>query len=83
MNKQELLSKIVNQTGFSVRKARKFLDCFQKVIIEAFKEGDRVSLRDFGAFYKRVKYGKRYYDFQTGAIKTSSTKKVLKFRPYK
>lgn len=83
MNKQELLSKIVNQAGFSVRKARKFLDCFQKVIIEAFKEGDRVSLRDFGAFYKRVKHGKRYYDFQTGAIKTSSTKKVLKFRPYK
>lgn len=47
------------------------------------KQGDRVTLRDFGTFYNAEKRGKRYYDIHTGEIKTYPNKKVIKFVPYK
>lgn len=84
MNKRELIREIANKhNGLSVRDIQIILDCLLHNISLALKKGDKVSLKEFGAFYSNERRGKRYYDISTGEIKTSSTKKVVKFVPYK
>lgn len=84
MNKKELIKKIVSShAGISIQKAQIIIDILIQNISLALKKGDRVTFRGFGAFYNSERQGKRYYDIQTGAIKISSTKKSVKFVPYK
>lgn len=84
MNKRDLIRKIVsNHTELSIRKTQIIVDCLIENISLALKKGERITLRNFGAFYNSERQGKCYYDISTGNIKTSSAKKVIKFVPYK
>lgn len=84
MNKRDLIKKIVNSdTELSIRETKMIIDCLIENISLALKKGDRITLRDFGAFYNSERKGKRYYDISTGDFKISSNKKIIKFVPYK
>ena len=83
MNKKELIREVQKRTGLSIRLSKIIFDYLIQNINTALKEGDKVTLKDFGAFYNTEKKGKRYYDIATSEIKTSSPKKVIKFVPYK
>lgn len=84
MNKRDLIKKIVNSDKkLSIRKTKMIIDCLIENISLALKKGDRITLRDFGAFYNSERKGKRYYDISTGDFKISSNKKIIKFVPYK
>lgn len=84
MNKRDLIKKIVNSdTELSIPETKMIIDCLIENISLALKKGDRITLRDFGAFYNSERKGKRYYDISTGDFKISSNKKIIKFVPYK
>ena len=83
MNKKDLIKEVANRTGLSIRLSKIIVDCFVKSISTALKQGEKVVLRDFGAFCNAEKRSKHYYDIHTGKIETSPSKKVVKFVPYK
>lgn len=83
MNKKELIREVARRTGLSSQTSSIILNCIVENICQALEYEDKVIIRNFGAFYKLVKQGKRYYDISTGKIKESKTKKFVKFVPYK
>lgn len=83
MNKKDLIKEITKRTGLSIRISKIIVDCLVKSISTALKQGEKVALRDFGAFCNAEKRSKHYYDILTGKIRTSPSKKVVKFVPYK
>ena len=84
MNKKDLIKKIVNRNKkLSIRETKIIIDCLVENISLALEKGDRITIRDFGAFYKSERKGKRYYDISTGDFKISSNKRIIKFVPYK
>ena len=66
-----------------IRISKIIVDCLVKSISKVLKQGEKVALRDFGAFYNVEKRGKRYYDINTGEIRAFPSAKVIKFVPYK
>lgn len=83
MNKKDLIKEITNRTDLSINRSKIVVDCLVKNISMALKQGERVTLRDFGAFSNVEKQSKRYYDIHTGKIKNSQSKRIVKFVPYK
>ena len=83
MNKRKLIREVARRTGFSIRVSKIIVECLIENISLALKQGDKVALKDFGAFCNIDRQGKRYYDIPTGKIKTFSARKVVKFIPYK
>ena len=83
MNKKDLIKEVANRTDLSIHLSKIIVDCLVKNISTALKQCERVSLRNFGAFCNVEKQSKRYYDIHTGKIRNSSSKRVVKFVPYK
>ena len=83
MNKKDLIKEVANRTDSSIHLSKIIVDCLVKNISTALKQGEKVALRDFGAFYNVEKQSKRYYDLHTGKIRNSPCKRVVKFVPYK
>lgn len=83
MNKKDLIKEVANRTGLSIRTSKIIVTCLVKSISTALKQGKKVTLRDFGAFYNVKKESKHYYEIHTGKIRTTPSKKVVKFVPYK
>lgn len=83
MNKKDLIKEVANRTDLSIHLSKIIVDCLVKNISTALKQGERIVLRDFGAFCNVEKQSKRYYDIHTGKIRNSPSKRVVKFVPYK
>ena len=83
MNKKDLIKEVANRTDSSIHLSKIIVDCLVKNISTALKQGEKVALRDFGAFSNVEKQSKRYYDLHTGKIRNSPGKRVVKFVPYK
>jgi DNA-binding protein HU-beta len=53
IEKQELVERVARRVGQEVGPVGRVVDATFEEIYEALKAGERVSLRDFGAFYVR------------------------------
>ena len=53
IEKDELIERISRRTGNSPKTVEKFVDATLEEIYEALKQGERVSLKNFGTFYVR------------------------------
>lgn len=53
IEKDELVERIAQRTGNSVKTVEKIVDATLEEIYEALKQGERVSLKNFGTFYVR------------------------------
>ena len=53
MNKQQLVAKMVEESGLSKKDAELGLNAFVKVVSDALAEGDKVQLIGFGTFETR------------------------------
>ena len=53
IEKDELVKRIVQRTGNSAKTVDKIVDATLEEIYEALKQGERVSLKNFGTFYAR------------------------------
>ena len=52
MIKEQLVSKIAEQTGATKKATEAFINAFIKVVKEEVKAGERISLTNFGTFEK-------------------------------
>ena len=57
MNKQLLISKISEVTGFSKKDSEIFVGAFTGIVVEAVANGDKVQLVGFGNFEKKPTKG--------------------------
>lgn len=83
MNRKDLIKELAKHTDASISKSKIIIDCLFQTINQALKQGDKVTLRGFGAFDNIERQGRNYYDIRTKEIKTCPVKKVVKFIPYK
>ena len=83
MNKNQLIREVAKRTGFTIRLSKIVVDCLTQAIISELKQGHKISLKDFGAFYNVKRQGKSYFDIHKSEIRMSESKNVVKFIPYK
>lgn len=55
MNKGELIRALAEETGFTQKDAGAFLDAYQKVVTDALKKGDKISIVGYGNFELKSK----------------------------
>ena len=83
MNKKQIIREVARKTGFSLRLSSIVIKCCMHTIISELKQGNRISLKDFGAFSVVKRHGKTYFDFRERKIKKSLSRNSVKFVPYK
>jgi DNA-binding protein HU-beta len=81
MNKSELVSAIAEHSGLAKSDAGKALEATLKVITEALKDGDSISLVGFGSFVVRERAERSGRNPQTGKPLTIPASKVPAFKP--
>ena len=67
MNKQDLVNKISEVTGFTKADTSRFLEAFLDVVTESLSQGLKVVLTGFGTFEVRNRSAKMGRNPQTGA----------------
>ncbi len=80
MNKAELVSKIVDNSGLSKTQANAALDAFVDAVTKALKSGDKVTLVGFGTFSVSKRNARIGRNPQTGATIKIKAKKVARFK---
>ncbi len=81
MNKAELIKKISDDSGISVKQAGIVLNTILSSVSNTLKEGNRVSLTGFGT-WSTIKRGPREgRNPITGKTIKIASKKVVKFKP--
>ncbi len=66
MNKEQLVSKIVEKSGLKKAEAQKALAAFQESVIDALKGGEKVQLIGFGTFSVRDRAARTARSPRTG-----------------
>jgi DNA-binding protein HU-beta len=62
MDREQLIDRITQRTGNSAKTVEKIVDAALDEIYLALKQGDSVSLRNFGSFYVRPSLPDRIQD---------------------
>lgn len=83
MTKAELVAMVAKKSGFSKTNIEKMLDAFQETVIEAVKNGDKVSLIGFGSFEQIQRSARKGRNPQTGEEINIPASKAPKFSPGK
>lgn len=81
MNKAQLVEAIALDTNLSKIEARKAVDSFIRVTVQALREGDRLTLTGLGSFCVEHKAARVGRNPRTGAAVKIPPRKVIKFRP--
>lgn len=80
MNKNELIEKVSDTTGFTKSDTKKFIDSYIEVISKALRKGNDVSLVGFGTFKVTKRKARTGRNPQTGKEIKIPAKKVPAFR---
>ncbi len=83
MNKSELVSAIMKQTGVKKETAESVLKAFTSTVMDAVSEGDKVSLVGFGSFFTITRKARQGRNPATGEALDIPEKTVPKFAPGK
>lgn len=83
MNKKQLIRQIAGQTGFSARLLKVVVDCIMQSIISELRQGNKISIKDFGSFNRVERQSKSYYNLKSGKMQKMPVKNVVKFTAYK
>jgi DNA-binding protein HU-beta len=81
MNKEDLIERIVKDTGITKDKARIALDSVVEGITQALRKGNRVSLSGFGTFSVALRKPRAGRNPQTGREIRIPSRKVACFSP--
>ncbi|MCD6257579.1 HU family DNA-binding protein [Candidatus Aerophobetes bacterium] len=79
MNKAELIEEVSNRTGVTKKNVGNVINAVIKVVSDALKNGNRVTLVDFGSFQVIEKKARRGVNPQTKESIQIPAKKVPKF----
>jgi len=83
MNKAELVGVMANHADISKNQAGKALDAMLDAIASALKDGDKVTLVNFGTFSVSERAARTGRNPRTGAQIDIEGKKVTRFKPGK
>ena len=81
MNKAQLVEAIALDGGISKVEARKAVDAFIRVAVQALREDDKILLSGLGVFSVQHKPARTGRNPRTGATVKIAPKRVVKFRP--
>ena len=79
MNKQDLIAKIVRETGVSKRVASKMVATTLATIMKSLKKGEAVTLVGFGTFKTAVRKARRGRNPLTGGTIKIPRRKAVRF----
>lgn len=83
MNKQELINKLSDETGFTKADASRFLEAYTATVSKTLKKGNDVQLVGFGTFKVTKRKARKGRNPQTGEELKIPSRKVASFRPGK
>ncbi len=83
MTKNELTTRLAEETGLAKNAAEKFLNAFTDVIADAMKNGDKVQLTGFGTFEAKTRAARTGINPATGAKVEIAECRVPSFKPGK
>lgn len=81
VNTKETIEKIASKTNTTQKMTKKFLDAFIDTVKEAMRDGDKVVLREFGAFDAIHMNSRRGVNPQTKEYIEIPAKMKPRFRP--
>ncbi len=83
MNKTELIKKIrEEEKSISLKDAQKVIDAALIIMSKELKNGNHISLKDFGKFETKIRNSRIGRNPQTGETIRIPEKKVVKFTPF-
>lgn len=80
MNKNEIIESVAKVTCAKTE-AKDSVEMFIKTVKDALKNGERVTISDFGTFYIKFRNARRGRNPKTGEIIDIPPRKVVKFTP--
>lgn len=80
MQKKEFIKKIAERTHNKIVDVERVFDAAVWTISEAYCNDERIDLRGFGSFSKKVKKARKGHDFVTGKTIETPAKEVLTFK---
>lgn len=83
MNKSELIKRIAESNGISLKKTRAIVNAFCDTIIYNLADGGSVQLLRFGRWFTKTRPSRRSYNISTHCIETISSKRKVVFSPSK
>lgn len=83
MKKADIVTKIVDMTQSSRKDTELFLNSFIKVVTDAVKDGERVTLTGFGTFESRKRNAREAINPKTGEKIHIEEKLAPSFKPSK
>lgn len=81
MNKSEFVQEVYTKTGLTKKDCKLCLDAIVEVIKEALKDGDSVTLSNFGKFKVTDIKPKSMYSFKTKSTQLVGARKNPSFKP--
>ncbi len=79
MNKQDLIGKIVKDTGATKAQASRIVAVFLSTVTKALKKGDAVTFVGFGTFKTAVRKARKGRNPLTGAALRIPKRKAVRF----
>lgn len=80
MNKNEFVHKVYSKSGLTKKECKLCLDTIVEVIKDALKNGESVTLSNFGKFSLGEIKAKAMYDFKTKETQVVEARKSPKFK---
>jgi integration host factor subunit alpha len=81
MTKRELVEKLQDVTGFTLKESADLFDSVMQIIKETLERGENIKVSGFGNFEVRTKAKRQGRNPQTGGALTISSRRVLVFKP--
>ena len=79
MNKKELLTEVNTRSGLTKKDCKICLDVILNIISDVMKNGDSVTLSNFGKFTSRELKSKSMYNFKSGRNEVIGARKIPAF----
>ncbi len=83
MTKTEIVEKLRRKSGIKKKEIVYIIDNFLDIIIESVKNGEKVELRGFGAFYQVKRRGREVYSPIAGKKVDVPEKAIIAFKASK
>lgn len=80
MNKQQLITHISGETGLPCRQVRSMIDHLLQAVTLTFKQGNGLSLKDFGSFRPACQKQRLGRNPKTGEPALIPSRIIVKFR---
>ncbi len=77
----ELRKSIAKATGVKEKDVKSVLDTFFKEVVNRANKGEKVAIKEFGVFLRRVQKAKKAKNPRTKAVINVPQKKKIVFRP--